>query len=118
MRLRGVANLEARQKAKLHSLAGQRVCAGNDGLARDDRCRGRQRHQRQQQDFRHHPIEGVFDRGRIGKHQRALAEIIDQQRRQHEIEPAGLDRLAAEMAEIGIERFAAGHGEKHRAERD
>ena len=54
----------------------------------------------------------------IGQHQRALAEIVEQQRRQHEAEPGALDRLAAEMAEIGIERLAAGDREEHRAERD
>ena len=69
-------------------------------------------------DFRHQPVERILDRRRIGQHQRALAEIIDQQRRQHEAEPRGLDRLAAEMAEVGIERLAAGDREKHRAERD
>ena len=52
------------------------------------------------------------------QHQRALAEIVDQQRRQHEAEPGALDRPAAEMAEIGVERLAAGDGEEHRAERD
>ena len=50
--------------------------------------------------------------------QRALPEIIDHQRGQHETEPGGLDRLAAEMAEVGIERLAAGDREEHRAERD
>ena len=52
------------------------------------------------------------------QHQRALPEIIDQQRRQHEAEPGALDRPPAEMAEIGIERLAAGDGQEHRAERD
>ena len=67
---------------------------------------------------RNQAVERILDRRRIGQHHRALAEIIDQQRRQHEAEPGGLDRLAAEMAEIGIERLAAGDGQKHRAERD
>ena len=49
---------------------------------------------------------------------RALPEIIQRQRRQHDEQPGGLDRPLAEMAEIGIERFGAGDGEKHRAERD
>ena len=63
-------------------------------------------------------IERILDRRRMRQHQRALAEIIDQQRRQHEAEPGALDRLAAEMAEVGIERLAAGDGEEHGAERD
>ena len=65
----------------------------------------------------HQPVERILDRLGIGEHQRALAEIIDQQRGQDEREPCQSDRLAAEMAEIGIQRLAAGDGEKHQAER-
>ena len=54
----------------------------------------------------------------MGEDQRALAEIIDRERRQHDRDPGDLDRTAAEMAEIGIERLGAGHGEKNRAERE
>ena len=63
-------------------------------------------------------VERIFDRCRIGKHKRALPEIIDQQRRKNEAEPRGLDRLASEMPEIGIKRLAAGHRKKDEAERD
>ncbi len=38
-------------------------------------------------------------------------------RGQHEVEPSGLDRLAAEMPQIGVARLPAGHREKHRAQR-
>ena len=120
MGLGGVADLEARQQPELHRLADQRIGAGDHRLARDHGCGGRQHHQRQQHDLRRHPVEGVLDHGRIGQigqHQRTLAEIIDQQRRQHEEEPPGLDRFAAEMTEIGIKRLAAGDREKHRAQR-
>ena len=117
MGLRGVADLEARQQTELHRLPGQGIGACNHRLACDHRRGGCQHDQRQQQDFRNHPIEGIFKRRRIGKHQRALAEIVDQKRRQHEIEPSRLDRLASEVAQIGIERLAAGHGEKHRSQR-
>ena len=54
----------------------------------------------------------------MGQHQRALPEIIEQQRRQHEIEPRRLNRLPAEMAEIVVERLRAGHHQEHRRERD
>ena len=53
----------------------------------------------------------------MGEDQRALPQIIDRQRRQHQGEPGDLDRPAAEMSEIGIERLGAGDGEEHRAER-
>ena len=63
-------------------------------------------------------IERIVDRARVGEHQCALSEIVDQQSRKNEIEPCDLDRLAAEMSEIGIERLAAGDGKEDRAERD
>ena len=47
-----------------------------------------------------------------------MAEIVHCERRQHEGEPGGLDRLAAEMAEVGVERLRPGHGQEHGAERD
>src|SRR5262249_57262578 len=73
---------------------------------------------RQQQDFGDHAIERIFNRRRIGKHARTLAEIIEEQQRKHETQPSGLNRLSAEMAEIGIKRLAAGDGEEDQAERD
>ena len=59
---------------------------------------------------------GFRSRLRIGEHQRALAEIVERQRRQHEKKPGDLDRPATEMAHIGIERLGAGHRQKDRAE--
>ena len=52
------------------------------------------------------------------QHQRALAEIVQHQRRQHQTEPGKPDREAAEMAHVGVERLAAGHRQHHRAQRD
>ena len=46
-----------------------------------------------------------------------MSEIIEQQRRQHEAEPGGPDRLTPEMAEVGIKRLRAGNDEKDKAER-
>ena len=54
----------------------------------------------------------------MGKDQRALPQIIDRQRRQHQRDPSHLDRPAAEMSEIGIERLGSGDGEEHGAERE
>src|SRR5262249_57854898 len=48
----------------------------------------------------------------------AWAEIVHRQRGQNQADPRGLDRLAAEMTEVGIERLGTGHGEKHCAEGD
>jgi hypothetical protein len=49
--------------------------------------------------------ERVVDRFRIGQHQRALSEIVDGQRRQHDYEPGKPDRAASEVTKIGIKRF-------------
>ncbi|MET4792977.1 hypothetical protein ABIF64_005155 [Bradyrhizobium japonicum] len=117
MGLGGVAHLEARQETKLHRLIDQRIGAGDHSLARDHGRRGRKSNQRQHQTLGHHAIERMLDRAGIGQHQRALPEIVDQERGQHEEHPGRLDRLAAEMAEIGVERLAARHCKEHGAER-
>ena len=48
--------------------------------------------------------------------QRALAEVIQQQRRHHDREPDEADRPAAEVPEVDVERFAAGDDQDDRAE--
>ena len=115
---RGVHDGEPRQQAELDRLPHQRIGAGDDGLAGDHGGGGGEHDERQQQRFGNQAIERILDRLGMRQHQRALPEIVDQQRRQNEAEPGALDRLPAEMAEIGIERLAAGDGKKHRAERD
>ena len=108
MGLGGVADLETRQQAELHGLTDQRIGAGNDGLAGDHRGGGRQNDQRQEQRRRGPDGRTVFSIGvGMGEHQRALSEIVQQQRWQHQTEPRRLNRLAAEVAEIGIQRLAA-----------
>ncbi len=63
-------------------------------------------------------IERVGQRRRIAQQQRTLAAVIEEQRWQDEAEPGEPDRLAAEMAHVGVQRFGAGDGENDRAERD
>ena len=58
-------------------------------------------------------IEGVLERLGIGEEQCALAEIVEQKAREHDGEPSGADRDAAEMAHVGIERLAARDGQEH-----
>ena len=66
--------------------------------------------------MRDHGEEG--DAGLAGSRskRRALAEIIQHQRRQGDEQPGKLDRAFAEMAHIGIERLAARHRQHHRAQ--
>ncbi len=82
----------------------KRIGARENRLARNYCRRRRQHDHRQQEGFRYQTVERILNRSRIGQHLGALSEIIDQQRRQYEAEPGGLDRFAAEMTEIGIER--------------
>ena len=73
---------------------------------------------REQGPARRQEIIGIGDRLGVGDDQRALAEIIEHQRGQHQEQPRRLDRPAAEMAHVGIERLGAGHGEENAAEHD
>ena len=63
-------------------------------------------------------IERIFDRLGIDEDQRALAEIVGDQRGQDQKQPGGLDRPAAEMPHVGVERLGAGDGEEDAAEHD
>ena len=52
----------------------------------------------------------------FAQQQRALAEVVQQQRRQHQREPRHPNRPLAEMAHVGVERFAAGDHQEDGAE--
>ena len=105
------------QQAQLHRLPAQRVRAGDDRLAGDHSRGGRKQDHRQPRPVRIHEEERVIQHPWIAQHQRPLAEIIDDQRRQNEEQPGDLNRLAAEMAEIGVKRLGAGDGKKYGAQR-
>ena len=116
MAFRGEAHFQARQQAELDRLPGQGIGAGDHGLACDD---GRERgedHEGQEQPGRCQQEEGVVDRIRVRQDERALPEIVQGQRRKHDGAPGHADRVAAEMAEIGIERLGAGDGQTDAAE--
>ena len=53
---------------------------------------------------------------RVGEQQRALPEVVQDERRQHQREPRQPNRLPAEVAHVGVERLTAGDDEKHGAE--
>ena len=52
----------------------------------------------------------------LREQQRALSEVLQHERRADDDEPVDLDRLLAEMPEVGVERLAAGGDEEDRAE--
>src|SRR5690606_4032780 len=55
----------------------------------------------------------MTDMAIVREHEGALAEIVQQQAGEHDPEPGEHDGLAAEMAEVRIDRFRAGHGQEH-----
>ena len=99
-------------------LARQREGAGDHRLAGDDRRHGGENDDRQQRPFREHQEEGIGHGFRMLQNKRALPEIVERQRRKDQAEPGPLDRLAAEMAEVGVKRFRARHRQEDRAEHD
>ena len=52
------------------------------------------------------------------EHQRALAEIVQHQARQHEAHPGEPDRLRAEMPHVGVQRLGPGDAQHDGAEHD
>ena len=110
---RRVPDFETWDEAELNGLPRQRECAGNDGLTGDHRCKRREDQHRDQHELRVETVERILDGVRIVHDERTLAEIIEDQRRHHEIEPRHRDRPASEVAEVGIKRFGARTGEKH-----
>ena len=55
---------------------------------------------------------------RVVEDQRALAEVVEHQRREDDEEPGAADRRAAEVAHVGVERLGAGDRQHDGAERD
>ena len=115
---RGVFDVEARRVAELNRLPRQRERAGDERLRGDDGGQRGQHHERQQRPRRRHQVEGLRRRARVEQDQRALAEVVQHQRRQHQPEPRQADRPPAEVAHVGVERLAAGDRQHDGAEHD
>ena len=114
----GVLNQHTRRQTELDGLLGQRIGTGNHRLAGDDGGGGSEHNQRNQAPLRHAFEKGVVDGGRVAQQQCALADVVERERRQHHAEPGGLNRFAAEVSHIGIQRFGAGYRQYHCAEAD
>ncbi len=65
---------------------------------------------------RHERVERIHGRRRSIEQEGALAEVVENQRRQHHGEPGEPDRALAEMAHIGVQSLAAGHDQHDRAQ--
>jgi hypothetical protein len=87
-------------------------------LRGDDRRRRREHQQRHASPFGREQVERILDRRGIAEDQRALAEIVEQERREYEKEPRAADRPLAEMAHVRVERLDARDRQHDGAERD
>ena len=127
-RRRGVDDRDARKEAELHRLLRQRERARDERLRRDDGRDRREDDHRVEERRRHQRVEGTLDRELAGRgaetrrartarqQQRALPEVVEEQRREDDAVPGEADRPRAEMAHVGVERLAAGDAEDDRAE--
>ncbi len=114
----GVGDTQARQEAELDRLLRHRIGARDHRLAGDHGGDGGEPYQRQSRPVRRHAEERIVDRRRIVEQQRRLAEIVEQQAGEGDIEPRHTDRLAAEMPHVGVERLGPRHRQHHRAQRE
>ncbi len=113
----GVDDLETRQEAQLHRLLRDREGARDHRLARDHGGHRGEDHERQPCPVRRHQVERVLDHPGIGQQQCALAHIIEQQAGQRDVQPRNADRLAPEMAHVGVQCLRARYRQHDRAQR-
>ena len=122
-RLAGVGDPKTRNEAKLDRLLGHRESARDHRLAGDDSGGGCEQDERQPQLVGRQIEERVLDlrkggRGVGRKDHRPLPHVIEQQGRQHEVNPRNADRLSAEMSHVGVERLGTGDREDDRTHGD
>jgi hypothetical protein len=114
----GVLDVQARQVAQLDHLLGHAEGAGDQRLRRNHGGQGGQQHQRHQRPVGRHQVERVLDRLGVLQQQRALAKVVQRERRHHDGEPGQADRLLAEMAQVGVQRLGAGDAQHHGTQDD
>ena len=89
---------------------------GDRRLRGDDGGRGGQHHHQRQQRLRHQRVHGRCGAAAQSQQQRALAKVVEHQRRPDQREPGHAHRLLAEMTHVRIQRLAAGHRQEHAAD--
>ncbi len=113
----GVLDVEPRKEAEADRLGDERERAGNEGLRGDDGRGGRKDDHRHDEPLRRERKEELVAGDRAAAHHiGALSEIVEQERRIDDGEPGEADRQRAEMADVGVHRFAAGDDQHQRAE--
>ena len=113
-----VQDVQPRQVAQLNHALGGREGAGDQRLRCNHRGGRGQNHQGHQRPFRRHQVERVAHGGRVGQQQRALAKVVQRQRRHHDGKPGHADRAPAEVPHVRVQGLAAGHAQHHGAEDD
>ena len=112
----GEGDTQARHQPKLDRLLNDRISAGDDRLAGDHGGPGGEDNQRQTPRLGGHQVKRALRSSGVGENQRALPEIVEQQRRKHREQPRQRDRATAEMAHVRIKCFGPGHREHDRAQ--
>ncbi len=115
--LGGVLDHQARAVAELDRLTGQRIGARDHRLGGDHGGQRGERNHRIERPVGRQMEEGMLDCRGLIEDQRALAEVVEHQRREHEPQPRQADGTAAEVAHVGIQRLGARHRQHHRAQR-
>ena len=110
---RGVHDRHARQEAELDRLLGEGIGARDHRLRSDHRGGGRERDHRVERPAGKQQVERILQRLGIAHEQRALAEVVEHQRRRHQPEPGDAHRAFAEMPHVRVQRLGAGDGEHH-----
>src|SRR3954447_4743397 len=109
---------QPRDEAKLDRLLGYRERSRNDCLAGDDSRRCGEQNERET----HHVggeieewflrlAERLMRRGR--KDHCALSHVVQEKRRQDEVEPRGPDGLTTEVSHVGVKRLSSRDGQNH-----
>ncbi|MCY1171710.1 hypothetical protein D9M73_118310 [compost metagenome] len=124
---RGLADAQTRQQAKLDRLLRQRIGTGDHRLAGNDGCQHRENDQPGPHALGCHDEEPVLVHERFARRRRRfkrvqgispLAQIIEDEAREGEEEPADADRLDSEMAHVGGQRLRPGYRQEHRPEHE
>ena len=115
---RGVNDCDTRAVMQLHRLLGQRERAGDQGLRGDHGGEGGDCDERIEKVARRQEIERVVDRVRNTQHERALSEVVEQQRGEHQPEPHQADRASAEVPHVSVQSLGPRHGEHDRAQHE
>ncbi len=115
--VRGVDHRDARRVAELHRLVRERERARDQRLARDDRGQGREdQHRDEERRAADQVVERVRDVVAALEEQRALAEVVEEQAREHDRGPGEADRRPTEVSHVGVQRLATGDAQHDRTE--